>query len=136
VERNGRSFHVWLWGAGILIAASQDVEIAGNTLVENANGISLIQQNRGSGSRGPWIVQNVWVHDNHVRQYSGVVAGAAQDTGDSAIFTSRNNRFDRNSYEISGSGAAAGPYYAWANNNTLSAGGWRQYGLDVNGTWP
>src|SRR5207253_7767374 len=62
-EHNG-----WLWDAGIQIAASggTGTVVSGNTVSGNYNGISLLQQNRGSGSNGPYLVQNVSVLNNKV----------------------------------------------------------------------
>ncbi len=48
---NGYGFPVWLWGPAILIQNSREVKVYGNTVNQpgGSNGISLIQQNRGSG---------------------------------------------------------------------------------------
>ena len=120
----------WLWGAGILIAASPDVEVYGNTVVGNYNGITAIQQNRGSGAYGARIVQNLYVHDNTVDMTRGGVTGAAQDVGDNAIFTSRNNRFANNRYTL---GSNARPFN-WMNQS-VSESQWKGYGQDANGTF-
>ena len=53
VRRNGNATdpyrgNGWLWDAGIGIHASPDVEIYGNTVEGNFNGIVAIQQNRGA----------------------------------------------------------------------------------------
>src|SRR6185295_4962399 len=66
VARNGYAYHAWLWGAGIQIAASPDVEVHDNTLVDNAHGIAAIQQNRGSGTYGMHSVDNLYVHNNTI----------------------------------------------------------------------
>ena len=121
----------WLWNAGIGVHASRDVEVYGNTLIGNANGIVAVQQARGSGRLGPYVVENLWVHDNRVTQGDGpagalgVAAGAVQDVGDPAIFTSRNNRFESNIYTL---GKTARPF-AW-QNGVRTATEWRGYGLE------
>jgi hypothetical protein len=130
----------WLWGAGIGIHASggSGVEIYGNVLEGNAHGIALIQQNRACGEgggrclRGPYLVQNVYVHDNTVTLGSGSLsaAGGVQDVGDPAIFTSRNNRFMNNTYAL---GGKANPF-AWMNGWPTAAG-WRAYGQDLTGSF-
>lgn len=116
---------LWLWSPGILVNVSRDVEIYGNTVVNNANGITAVQQNRGSGQFGESIVMNLWVHDNDITMPQGYT-GAAQDVGDNSIFTSRNNRFDNNTYH----GPAS---FRWFNDY-LSFTEWQGFGMDVNGT--
>ncbi len=127
-EGNGlddRRGELWLWSPGILVNVSRDVEIYGNTVVNNANGITAVQQNRGSGPGGESIVMNLWVHDNDITMPQGYT-GAVQDVGDNSIFTSRNNRFDNNTYH----GPAS---FRWSNDY-LSFAEWQGFGMDVNGT--
>ena len=64
-----------------MVAGSQGVDIYGNILEGNYNGITLIQQDRGSGTLGPYLLRNVSVEDNTVVR-SGRT-GAAQDVDDS-----------------------------------------------------
>ena len=47
----------WITGGGIVVNSSSDVEIYGNTLVGNFNGIGGIQSNRGSGRYGRYLLQ-------------------------------------------------------------------------------
>ena len=95
VVGNGRADNPWLWGAGILVAASDGVEVTGNVVRANGNGIAGIQQNRGSGLYGPHLLSNLWVHDNTVDASGG--SGVVQDSGDGAAWA-RNNRFERNAF--------------------------------------
>jgi hypothetical protein len=129
-RRNGTGFSTWLWGAGILVAASggTGLEITGNTVEDNLHGIALIQQNRGSGAYGPYIVQNVWVHDNIIRMPGGMTGGV-QDNGDNALFSNRNNRFERNTYYLAGGG-----HFAWMNGERSDTE-WRSYGMDTTGVF-
>jgi parallel beta-helix repeat protein len=128
----------WGWDAGIGIHASSDVEVYGNTLVENFNGIILLQQNRGTGSTGlPYLVQNANVHDNTITQRvgpsnqdGGWAAGAVQDVSDNAVFTSRNNHFTHNTYTL---GSNPAPF-AWLNGGRTAAQ-WKGYGQDVTGSF-
>jgi len=130
LRRNGSGFTSWLWGAGILIAASggNGLDIYGNTVDSNVHGITLLQQPRGNGAYGPYYVQNVYVHDNIITMPSGMT-GAAQDTGDSSIFTSRNNRFVHNTYYLNSSG-----HFAWMNGERSDTE-WRSYGQDTTGAF-
>jgi hypothetical protein len=128
VKRNGFGNSGWLWGAGILVAASPDVEIYGNTVEDNADGIAGVQQARGAGAYGPYETSNLWVHHNTITMSVGLT-GFSQDLGDDAYYTSRNIRFDHNTYKL----GAAARYFAWRNGERTEAE-WRQYGHDVNGT--
>lgn len=123
----------WIWGAGIQIAASggTSLEIYGNTLSGNKNGISLIQQNRPEipSPLGEHLVQNVYVHDNIVSLGAGG-NGAVQDVGNSLIFTSRNNRFVHNTYTA----GSLGSPFVWANAfRTWDS--WKLQGQDTTGTF-
>lgn len=132
----------WLWDAGIGVHASSDVEVYGNTLTENFNGIVGIQQPRcqtcsppdAGAPAGGYLLQNLYVHDNTIYQRTGCAdgcaSGAANDAGDLATFTSRNNRFVRNTYYL---GSNPRPF-AWMNGYRTAAE-WRGYGQDVTGVF-
>jgi parallel beta-helix repeat protein len=128
VEANGFGHQGWLFGSGILVAASPNVEIYGNTVRNNFNGITGVQQDRGTGRYGPHEISNLYVHDNVITMPSGKT-GLAQDVGDDSYFTSRNNHWANNTYYL-GTGAR----FAWMGA-TLSDAQWRGYGQDVNGTF-
>jgi len=130
----------YLWNAGIGIHASPDVEVAGNTVSGNYAGIVAIQQDRSAlrADYGPHIVSNLYVHNNTITQTNlprnpnelSVAAGAAQDIGNTALFTSRNNRFVNNTYFIGANPRA----FAWMNG-TRTESEWRGYGQDVGGVF-
>jgi hypothetical protein len=63
---NGWGNNDWGWGAGIVSSSSRDVEIYNNTLAWNADGISIISQNRDGAAYDD--VTNVYVHDNRLIQ--------------------------------------------------------------------
>ncbi len=123
----------WLGCGGVVLQNSGGVngtiEVFNNTIVAGAGstGIGLIEQGRGSGSLGPYIVQNVWAHDNTIDLSNGN-SGGVEDTGDTAIFTSRNNRFDFNIYTV-GNGEF------WWNNGSGGKAFWQGFGLDPNGVF-
>jgi hypothetical protein len=132
IARNGwgSSNHTtWPEGSGILINSSPDVEIAGNTLMDNANGIGLIQSARGEGLYGPHIVRNLDAHDNSITQPAGFT-GAAQDVGNAAVFAGRNIRFRRNRYVLRRNGVP----FRWSGAARTVAE-WREYGQDVDGSF-
>jgi parallel beta-helix repeat protein len=119
-----------VYGSGILVANSQDVEIHDNVLRQNSDGIVAHRENRGSGAFGVYEVRNLWVHDNDIEIPSGH-AGMLDFIGDNAMLHSLNNRFDRNRYDITGN---ALPFYAGALDPS-SVSAWRALGQDQNSTF-
>jgi len=128
VEGNGFGFSTWLWGAGILIAASSDVEVFGNLVINNANGIAGIQQDRGAGDLGDYLLARLNVYNNTIDLGEGQM-GVVEDIGDPTVFTDREIVFDRNIY-----GAGVGRSYQW-DGRQMDRYGWVDAGQDVNGTW-
>lgn len=120
VVGNGLADHDWLWGAGVAVAASQEVEVAHNYLSGNGNEVALIQQDRGVGAFGPYVVRDVDVHHNVMVMRPEALTGAAEDVGDAAIFTERMNRFRANTYVVESPG---GEHWAWAGD-TFGFGEW------------
>jgi parallel beta-helix repeat protein len=134
-----RNRYVFLWNAGIGIHGSPDVEIYGNTVAGNYAGVVAIEQDRqrDPASHGPHIVQNLDIHDNTITQTNlprtenelSVAAGVATDIpSNSAMFSSRNNRFTNNTYYL---GPNPTPF-AWRFGVRTEAE-WKAYGQDVNG---
>ena len=120
----------WVDGAGILVESSADVEVADNVVDGNANGITLRQDDRGSGLLGSYVVKNAWVHGNQVTMTRGGT-GIASSGGDSSVFTSLNNRFDGNRYVVVGSD----PTNFWWVGGEQSWAEWQRYGQDRTGTF-
>jgi parallel beta-helix repeat protein len=104
---NGRNGG-WMYGSQILISTSADSRVYGNTVEVNAaygKGISIIQQNRGSGPLGPYVTRNNQVYDNRIiyrgdtasQDMFNALSGVAQDISNNSVFTN-NNRFYNNQY--------------------------------------
>jgi hypothetical protein len=136
ISGNGQRHSGWAWEAGIQIQSSGGtglIEVAGNTVSDNANGIALIDSgNRATevpAPHGPHVVRNVWVHDNRVTLSAGQLTGAVQDIGDTAVYTERNNRFEANTYYLTSLTEA---HFAW-NDTDLTWAQWRELGLDEDG---
>jgi parallel beta-helix repeat protein len=117
-------------GAGILVSSSPNVEIYGNTIEGNRAGIGALQTNRGSGAYGVHETANLFVHDNKLVQPTGRAAGIVQNVGTNAVYTSKNNRFVHNTYDL----GTNTKYFRWMNNDR-STPEWKGYGLDVTGTF-
>jgi len=131
----GNAFHTGAWlGAGIRVALSPDVEIYGNTVKNNANGITGVYAHRDNpdtwcpGPDGQHMLANLWVHDNTIIMptgQSGVVANASYDQ----VFGSWNNRFDHNTYTI---GNTAKPF-EWQGDRTITE--WLDYSQDTHSSF-
>ncbi len=119
IRRNGFDHAAWMWGGGIMIASSQNVEIYGNTLEDNYNGIAMTRQNRGSGEYGEWTLANNYAHNNVIINSGNT--GAATDVGNNDIYYS-NIRFENNNY----SGDSG---WFWMNGE-VSWNEWLSYGHD------
>ncbi len=118
----------WVDGAGIMVSSASDVEVAGNLVDSNFNGISLRQDDRGRGSLGPYVVENARVHDNQVIMRRGTTGLSSSDA---STYGTRDNRFENNHYTVIG---ADSTNFAWKGTE-LTWMQWRQYGQDLGGSF-
>lgn len=132
VRRNGLAAWVpsgYVWGVGILVSSSKDVEVLGNTVEDNLGGIAGVQQARGTGTLGAHQILNLNVHNNSVKQSSGLT-GLVQDIGDTSYFTSKNNHFSVNTYLLH----TNTNYFAWNDVSPSSFTTWQGYSNDTAGS--
>ena len=136
VRHNGIGDRRWFWGADILVAASQHVEIYGNTLTVSAGGcgIILIDQSRLMDGGGKYKTRNNTVHNNKMTFEGSLCAGGASDAdpGDEnfSIITDGNNLFDGNIYRVP---RASGPArFAWGHE-VFDWDGLRGKGVEPHG---
>lgn len=136
LRRNGtgKDYPWWTTGAGIEIVSSRNVEVYGNRLEDNWQGITALNDHRGSGNFGAYVVTGLHVHDNTVQsritESGGGRTGVVDTANNDAYLSGANNRFLKNSY-ILGSGAA---YFTFMGQN-LNESQWRGYGFDTAGTF-
>jgi hypothetical protein len=71
-------------------------------------------------------VANLWVHDNVVRQRTGLAAGIV---GNDLVFSGRQNRFTGNRYVL---GDTTLRQFRWLNADRTDEE-WRGYGNDATG---
>jgi hypothetical protein len=64
VYRNGIRAKGWYWDAGILVYASFNVEVYGNRLSGNYNGIIGVQQDRPDSTPPEHLLNDFHAHDN------------------------------------------------------------------------
>jgi hypothetical protein len=140
----GRGFerYCYVHCAGILVYSSPNVTVYGNTVIGNWNGITGRYEERGVGAHGPYLLVNLYVHDNLVEMRyheDGIgpsgelgvygVSGVAAGADDPAFVAAANNRFDRNEYYVE-----RDTHFAWLGRN-LTFEEWRDCGGD-EGPWP
>ena len=128
-EGNGFGNDAWIAGAGILVMNSPNVEVYGNTVRNNNDGIGGIHADRDDKvERCPLDLRNFNVHHNTIVMQVGHT-GIVSNTGSSAVYNSWNNRFDYNTYTL----GSKNQYYKW--DGTLTTKEWKQTGQDPNSTW-
>jgi parallel beta-helix repeat protein len=119
--------------AGIVLADSRDVEVYGNTVEGNVNGIMCIDAARDAShpsDLGVHNPENLWIHDNTVVQPTGRAGGCADsDPNHDPTTAAANNRWDRNRYTLS-----ATTKFRWLGNLDTMWLGWRGAGQDPNGS--
>jgi parallel beta-helix repeat protein len=120
--------------AGILIADSGPVEVSGNTLADNTNGIEETQIDRGSGTLGPYALKNIDVHDNAITMREGWNGLKNWQLGTSPA---SDSTWRHNSYYVSCSGNSSP--FIWPSGSdshpNLSWSEWQAAGNDATGSF-
>ncbi|MGE0751285.1 MAG: right-handed parallel beta-helix repeat-containing protein [Variibacter sp.] len=136
LRHNGAGSDGWFWGNDITVAASEGVEVHGNSVTVSAGrcAIMLIDQARRDNGH-LYKTQNNSIHDNDVRFEGAPCTGGASDVkaGDEnfAIIAEGNNHFDRNTYHVP---RGIGAYrFVWGRDEGLDWKGLRGRGLEPNG---
>jgi hypothetical protein len=126
-ERNGQH--------GILVDASPNVEVYANTVRYNRMPEQVMGRQATpvtqSGKYGLLVLQNLFVHDNTIVGGGSGVWPTNQASGDTSFYTSRNNRFVHNTYDLRGSPVT--PFYWMLGGRTDTA--WKAYGQDTTGVF-
>jgi hypothetical protein len=101
---NGYGADGWYWDGGIGIDASFDVEVYGNRLSGNYNGITGVQQDRPDSIPPAHLLDHVHVHDNLICATGdgGHPTGVAADNG--ADLRARDISFIRNAIQSAACG--------------------------------
>ena len=129
VKGNASSPTTWLGNAQIRVMSSSNVEIYNNvveTAATGGNGIAVYNQTRGTGTLGPWVSANCYVHNNTITYLGTTGQSGFQNDGDAnqAI----GNRFDYNHYILSDSGANHWFWYTWRTWSLMRADGQEAHG--------
>jgi hypothetical protein len=105
---------VWMESGQILIQNSPNVEVYDNTVTVPAtggNGITIVNQNRGSGAYGSYTAKNDYVHNNTVTYLGATGASGLGD--DTSPAQSSDISFNYNKYIVKGGGAK---HWFWLQN--------------------
>lgn len=99
VYRNGIRAKGWYWDGGITVASSPNVEVSGNRLSGNYNGITGTQQDRPDATPPEHLLDNFQVNDNMVCATGdgGHPTGVA--AGNGADLATRDITFERNTIQ-------------------------------------
>ncbi len=120
----------WCYGAGILVSASSDTTVVGNTVIDNHRGIVGIQQARGAGPLGTYIVVNLQVQGNRVvSSRPDGITGICDDTTGVVYGPVGRNQFSGNRYE------GPGTVFQWAGSPTQDFATWQAVGQDRDGSF-
>jgi hypothetical protein len=101
VYGNGHAANGWYWDAGILVNASFNVEVYGNRLSGNYNGITGVQQDRPDSTPPEHLLNNFHSHDNLICATGGGghPTGVVADNG--ANLAARDISFTQNTIQPS-----------------------------------
>jgi parallel beta-helix repeat protein len=81
IDGNGHDGVGWYWDGGITVASSFNVEVYGNRLSGNYNGITGTQQDRPDGTPPAHLLDNYHVHDNVICATTSHSTGVIADNG-------------------------------------------------------
>ena len=136
LRENGQAAPPWFWDSEIQVAASQDVEVHGNTMTVRPGGrsIMLIDQNRRRQAGGYYKTQRNNVHHNDITFLGAGWTGGASDARPGAenfsIIEKGGNRFDQNTYRVPD---GVRPQFVWGHT-LMDLTGFRDQGQERNGT--
>ncbi len=128
IDNGAQDPRSWWWGNEIQIQNSSNVDIYGNKIdmTGGSNGIVLIQQNRGTGTYGPWLTTGNTVHDNIIVDHGGAgrdgFIGGVTDYQQSTMLN--NNTWSNNQYYMADSSGkfSWGSDYNFAGFESHSSG--------------
>ena len=129
---NGATTYGWGWNAQIQIQNTSNAQVSGNTITLDpslgGNGISIIQQNRGS----QYLVHDVSVFNNDLTMAGGdgMLAGWFVDYNEAAYNSGRNvfsgNRYHAFSLDPDND--------FWVSGDSGNFAAWQRAGQDLNGS--
>jgi hypothetical protein len=100
VYHNGLGGRGWYWAGGITAASSFNVQVYGNRLSGNYNGITGTQQTRTDSTPPAHLLSSYSVHDNVICATSSHATGVISDNGTN--FATRSISFTGNTIQAAG----------------------------------
>jgi hypothetical protein len=97
IYRNGFDGSGWYWAGGITMASSFNVEVYGNRLSGNYNGITGTQQDRPDATPPAHLLDHFHVHDNVICATESHPTGVVADNG--ANLAARDITFSSNTVQ-------------------------------------
>lgn len=126
----GEVWYAYVFGSGILVYNSSNVEVTRNVVIGNWNGVNGLMHDRGGGAFGSYDLRNLHVHNNVIHlsyneQAVGpgggpgngegmqAVTGISQNDGMHDVYSEEyNNRFEHNRYFVED---PMEPHWTWAD---------------------
>ncbi len=114
-------------GSGILVLATKDANVYGNTVTGNRNGIMAKWNDLKPGratdnlTGEKFYLKNLNVHNNVIAMNVGTTGIADLSNAKNAYTSSWNNRFAGNSYTL---GSSSGKFFRW--KETITYAQWKQ----------
>jgi parallel beta-helix repeat protein len=134
VKGNGNISTSGLWNAQILLQASSNVEVYGNTVevsVRGGNGIVLMNEKRGSGIQGAYVAANNRVHNNTITYLGANGYSGIDDSRED--HTAVGNSFYSNRY-IFVTGSSNSAHWMWPWPVPMNWKAFQATGQEVHGT--
>ena len=147
---NGADQFSWIWGGQVQVQNSRDVTVRGNTAVVSAafgNGIGIIFQDRGNGTRGVHATLNTTVVGNTVvvlgpqggQGFTGADADRTVVQGVSTDQMWSTASVDRNTYyfetpDVHHHNETERGLFHWRGNNRCVWPEWQAFGNDRHGS--
>ena len=136
VSENNQDGLSWFWGADIQVAASDHVDVRGNTIRVRPFGraVMLVDQNRRRAGGGFYKTEHDRVFDNKITflgsGFIGGVSDAPPAAANAGIIQTGENSFEHNDYN-----AAPGsqPQFIWGQD-LLDFVGFRLQGQEIRGS--
>src|SRR5688500_13106381 len=91
--------------AGILVSMTPDVEVYGNTVVNNTKGIGAIHWNHDNVdavTKCKPQLRNLRVYNNTITQSGGAAAGIDASINQALVYGEWDNQFHSNTYHLKG----------------------------------
>lgn len=107
----------WLWGGQIQVHNSPNVEVFGNYVdsTNAGNGISLIEEDRGSGNRGAYLIRNENIHDNVIVNGAGNGLNGGESNINNAAYINGGSIWNKNAFHT------ADGHFDWGDASTTYA---------------